>query len=75
VQKSANSAVEAESIQPREFSVDVTFMWRNLRNVVISDNPWIEQDRIEMRKLISTASIFMGAVLFGVGLLVYALVS
>lgn len=48
-------------------------MWHKLSSFISPENPWLEQDRWEMGKLIATATIFVVAVLTGVGLLVYAL--
>lgn len=38
-------------------------------------NAWLQQDRTEQRKLIGTALAFGGAVVFGFGLLIYALIA
>lgn len=48
-------------------------MWHKLRSTISSENHWVEQDRVEMGKLIATATLFLVAVVSGVGLLVYAL--
>lgn len=50
-------------------------MLLKLRSTDTDCNPWLEQDRQEQRKLLATALGFAGAVLFGFGLLIYALVA
>lgn len=50
-------------------------MLLKLRSAFTESNPWLEQDRQEQRKLLSTALIFSGAVLFGFGLLIYGLIA
>lgn len=46
-------------------------MWFRLRNT--PDNPWLEKDRQDQRKIITTTLLFASAVLTGFGLLAYAL--
>lgn len=46
-----------------------------LRNLYADKNPWAEQDRQEMRKLVATAMIFLIATCSGLIWLVYALIS
>jgi hypothetical protein len=50
-------------------------MLLKLRSTHADSNPWLEQDRLEQRKLLATALVFAGTVLAGLVWLVYALVA
>jgi hypothetical protein len=50
-------------------------MYLTFRSTASDSNPWQEQDRREHRKLLATALVFTGAVTFGFGLLIYALIA
>lgn len=50
-------------------------MFLKFRTAEPDSNPWLQQDRMEQRKLLGTAVAFAGAVLFGLGLLIYGLIA
>ena len=50
-------------------------MWHKLRSTISPENPWVAQDRVEMRKLVVTATVFLIAALAGLAWLTYALIA